>query len=108
MIITEHMNTDPNSVKHAMLGGLGSLITAIAGYALSTPWLSLVGVSLLAAFIMGVVIEIVQRAWRSFEFNPFKYVGWIGAHQNTFKENILDVFQTGLFYITFWVTRNRK
>ena len=89
------MKSDPNAMKHADLGML-ALFLGIAGYIFMICPLY---VAFLMPFVMGIVIEIWQRIWR----------GITGGKQNSLQEILLDVMQTGLFFMTYYVnTKDKK
>jgi hypothetical protein len=102
-VITKHMIDDENAVTHAHFG-LGSFVLASVAFALgfaSFYWV------LTASLIMGVAIELVQRVQRAVDWRTFKWLGFTGEHQNSFKESVLDVMQTWLFTVTYYVNRNK-
>ena len=104
-IITQHMIDDDNAVKHADLG-LASFALACLGFMFGLlPWYAMP----LSPFAMGALIELKQRVWRSFIIvGGFKWLGFTGKHQNSMQESLLDVMQTGLFSVTYYVNRKKK
>ena len=95
------MKSDPNALKHADAGMIAFFAGVLAFVTLNMPFLLV----FIAPFIMGVAIEIMQRfqrAWRDSKFLGFTHSG-----QNTIKESMLDVMQTGLFYVTFYVNKDK-
>jgi len=103
-MIIQHMKSDPNATKHADLG-LFAFALAIASFSFGFASFYLV---LIASCIMGVSIEIGQRVYRAVDWQTFKWLGFTGSHQNTFKESCLDVIQTWLFMVTYYVNRIEK
>jgi len=88
------MKSDPNALKHADAGFYASMTVLVA-----LPIIGLLNTAiaaLVAPFIIGVSIEIIQRIQR--------YIS--DGKQNTFKENVLDTIQTGLWYVTFYVNKS--
>ena len=102
MIIIDHMKSDPNAVKHADAGMIAFFVSVLAFVTLGMPFVFV----FIAPFIMGVVIEIVQRFQRAFK--DWKFVGFTHSGQNTIKESVLDVMQTGFFYVTYYANRAKE
>jgi len=102
-MIIKHMKSDPNALKHADLG-LFAFALAIASFSFSFTSFYWV---LIASLVMGVAIEIGQRVQRAVDWRTFKWLGFTGEHQNTFKESCLDVMQTWWFPITYYVNRSK-
>jgi len=98
--ITTHMQTDPNAMRHAVLGWTSSMLASTVGtFFISDTVVYLLAI-VLASLVTGVLIEIAQRVQRSFYWKKLQYLGISGAHQNTFTESVLDVFQTWWYPVT--------
>ena len=89
--IIQHMITDPNALKHADAGLYTFMLSVLAFIILMINPLY----ALVMPFVTGVGIEVYQRIERAIKHKT----------QNTIKESVLDVMQTGLFYVTYWVRK---
>jgi len=88
------MKSDPNALKHADFGMATCFFTILLFVLGFVPAILI----LIAPFLTGVAIEVVQRVQR--------YVS--DSEQNTNIESLLDIMQTGLFYVTFYVNRGKE
>lgn len=100
------MIDDDNAVGHAHAGLVAFIIADAAFMFGLLPWY----VVPLSPFAMGGLIELKQRVWRSFIIvkRKFVWLGFTGKHQNSSTESLLDIMQTGLFAVTYYVNRNKK
>ena len=105
-IITKHMIDDDNAVGHAHAGLVAFAIVCFGFMFGLLPWYAMPA----APFAMGALIELKQRVWRSFIIveRKFLWLGFTGKHQNSTQESLLDVMQTWLFMVTYYVNRNKE
>ena len=107
-MIIQHMKDDDNALKHAYWGRFTFAITLALGIVLGLDWWVIAATSLFAPFaIAGAGIEVIQRFQRARDKNG-KWLGFFHDGQNSIKESLLDMMQTGLFYITYLVNRDNK